>query len=495
MKKLFLSVCLLLAVHVPAQDKLSDSLQALLRGNLHDTVRLDALFRLAANAASETDMRRYATQTLELGTKLERSGEAAIARKAKRRIAGVHALYGALYTRNREADKALAEYQEALRIREEVKDSLAISYVLNELGFLHNVQGKPGLALQYFMKALKIQEKFAQKSDVGYTLINIGFIHYNQRLMQQALDYYRRSLKLQEQAGNDHGIAYALSNIASVLQTDGKVKEALEANLKALRLREGMGDKEGAAVSLNLIAHIYNNEGRPERGLEYMQRSLRYYEDINDREGVATSLNDLGWIYFDMKQAAQAAALGRRALNLSQELGFPANIKNAARLLANAYAAQGKYKEAYQYFLLFSAMKDSVLNSDSHRQIAEMQARYETDKQKQQIRLLNSEKEKQAALSRAESQKQKNILLSVCAVLALVLIVAVFIYRGYKQKQKANIIITRQKEEVELAKQLVEEKQKEILDSIYYARRIQTGLLPPEKYIARTLTRLNKTPS
>ncbi|MDO8999708.1 MAG: hypothetical protein Q7W45_08085, partial [Bacteroidota bacterium] len=67
----------------------------------------------------------------------------------------------------------------------------------------------------------------------------------------------------------------------------------------------------------------------------------------------------------------------------------------------------------------------------------------------------------------------------------LVLILALFILRGYKQKQKANAIIITQK-------RLVDEKQKEILDSIRYAKRIQTALLPNEKYIDKSLQKLNK---
>lgn len=41
-------------------------------------------------------------------------------------------------------------------------------------------------------------------------------------------------------------------------------------------------------------------------------------------------------------------------------------------------------------------------------------------------------------------------------------------------------------------KHLVEEKQKEILDSIRYAKRIQNALLPQEKYINRKIKDLKK---
>jgi|GEM_PF-2603168 len=48
-----------------------------------------------------------------------------------------------------------------------------------------------------------------------------------------------------------------------------------------------------------------------------------------------------------------------------------------------------------------------------------------------------------------------------------------------------------QKEIIE-QKEIVEEKQKEIIDSINYSKRLQQSLLPTEKYIEKTLNRLNK---
>ena len=52
--------------------------------------------------------------------------------------------------------------------------------------------------------------------------------------------------------------------------------------------------------------------------------------------------------------------------------------------------------------------------------------------------------------------------------------------------------VVAQKEEIQEQKNLVEEKQKEILDSIHYAKRIQSALLPREKFIEKTLDDLKK---
>jgi serine phosphatase RsbU (regulator of sigma subunit) len=59
----------------------------------------------------------------------------------------------------------------------------------------------------------------------------------------------------------------------------------------------------------------------------------------------------------------------------------------------------------------------------------------------------------------------------------------VIIFRSNRQKQLANKIITQQKNEVEEQKHLVEEKNKEITDSINYAKRIQSAILPQPRLV------------
>src|SRR6185369_2686199 len=69
----------------------------------------------------------------------------------------------------------------------------------------------------------------------------------------------------------------------------------------------------------------------------------------------------------------------------------------------------------------------------------------------------------------------------------LVFLLGIVVYRSYRLKKKDNIIIEGQKKEVEMQKHMVEEKQKEILDSIHYAKRIQTALLANKELVKNNI--------
>lgn len=126
------------------------------------------------------------------------------------------------------------------------------------------------------------------------------------------------------------------------------------------------------------------------------------------------------------------------------------------------------------------AARDSLLNEENTRESTRLELNYEFEKKEAAAKI---EQEKKEAIAAAEKRKQRIIIFVVSGFGVLVLIFAIFAYRSFLQKRNANLAITRQKE-------LIEEKQREILDSIHYARRIQTALFTSEKYISRNLVRL-----
>lgn len=97
------------------------------------------------------------------------------------------------------------------------------------------------------------------------------------------------------------------------------------------------------------------------------------------------------------------------------------------------------------------------------------------------------EQNKKLITQLGQINSQKTILY-LAGFLVLIIAVALFMaYRSNKNKQRANALLSRQKVEIEHQRELVEEKQKEILDSINYAKRIQYSLLASDKLLSDNL--------
>jgi serine phosphatase RsbU (regulator of sigma subunit) len=167
-------------------------------------------------------------------------------------------------------------------------------------------------------------------------------------------------------------------------------------------------------------------------------------------------------------------------LDLSKEINELERIKQAYGALSDLYVKTGNSKEALANYKFFISYKDSLINEENTKKTTRIEMNYEFDKKEAANKL---EQEKKEEISVAERKKQQIIIWSVCAILILVLCFAIFVYRSFLQKQKSHIEITHQKH-------IIEEKQNSILDSIHYAKRIQTALITSEKYIDRNLNRL-----
>jgi serine phosphatase RsbU (regulator of sigma subunit) len=140
----------------------------------------------------------------------------------------------------------------------------------------------------------------------------------------------------------------------------------------------------------------------------------------------------------------------------------------------------------------------------AQKQTAIAQLQQQEQYNQTRINLLNvekREKQKETELKDAEIKSQRTTRLFLLAGLFAALLLLFFIFRSYRIKQKANHIITLQKEEVEKQRNIVinqkeeVEKQRnivvhqnrEILDSIEYAKRIQATILPPPKVVKKYL--------
>lgn len=104
--------------------------------------------------------------------------------------------------------------------------------------------------------------------------------------------------------------------------------------------------------------------------------------------------------------------------------------------------------------------------------------------QKDEIRKNKAEIE----ASFAKIGKQNTVIYVITALSVMALILLLFTIRSNNQRRRANKLLSEQKNEIETQKHLVDEKQKEILDSINYAKRIQTALMANSNLMSANLT-------
>lgn len=84
------------------------------------------------------------------------------------------------------------------------------------------------------------------------------------------------------------------------------------------------------------------------------------------------------------------------------------------------------------------------------------------------------------------NEQQKQLFISILFVI-IIAIGGIITFRSYRQKKKANLILEEQRSRIEHQKREIENQHEEIMDSIAYAKRIQTAILPPTKLVKKYL--------
>jgi serine phosphatase RsbU (regulator of sigma subunit) len=352
----------------------------------------------------------------------------------------------------------------------------SLAATINNIGVDCEQNGNLVDAILHFHKSLKIQEYLNELDAVATTLNNIGTIYNTLGNEEKTLEYLEKSLKIREEINDKNGIAQSLNNIGSILYNQKELSKALNHFERSLDLYKQVGNKEGMAYSLSNMGNIYDLMKSP-KGLSYHQRSLKLREEIGDKKGQAFGLVNVSESHLLNGNLKEAYECANKALDLSKKMGFPDNIQKSAYVLSKIYKSQSKFPLALEFYELSVLMKDSIRNEESNRASYKQQAKYEFEKQQA---VKDAEHNKQMEVIAERGEKQKVITYSIALGSLLLLVFFIFIYNRLQ-------ITKRQKSIIEEQKQLVEEKQKEILDSINYAKRIQAAILPSDRVIKQFL--------
>jgi len=363
----------------------------------------------------------------------------------------------------------------AIRIRLGNKQGMADSY--NNMGNIHLDMGNYPDALKNHFAALKLREEFNNPAAITDSYIGLGNVYYKQSNYKLAEEYYLRSLKIKEQQNDQRGMSMVYSNLSNVYSYQDRLPEAMNYIQKALAINEALGDKGRIALNHTNIATLYYSKGDAARALVHHFISLKIKEEIGDPEGYITSLNNIGLIYVGQKRSQDAMRYFKRSLEIGRGLGSKEDLMVTYNGIYQVDSITGNSKGMLSNFKLYIQYRDSLFNEENTRKQVRSEMNYEFDKKEAASRL---EQEKKDVIAMSEKRRQRIILMAISGFGLLVLLFAIFAYRSFLQKRKANIEITRQKH-------LIEEKQKEILDSIRYAKRIQSSLMPREKYIEQAL--------
>lgn len=396
------------------------------------------------------------------------------------------------------ADKNLAKNnlnKEDIEIFNRVKGN-----AYNNIGYVYDVQGELYKALEYYFLSLKIREKIKDSVGISTTLNNIGMVYDLQGNKEEAVKIYQRSIGIQRATDDAEGLAYSYMNLGVIYSDLNDYQEARAYYDSSVYMHQIANDPRGLGSAYVGQGNINYFLGNYKESIESYTNALKIFDEFANQQGRTECYYGLGELYLKQGKVNLASEYGQKSYNIAEELGHPFLLRNASRLLMEVYRKQGNYPKALEMYDTYVLMKDSVRNETNEQLIVRKELNYQHEKQQFADSLRNA---KILAISQMEvdkgkvelaNEKMQNYLL-YGGLVVVGLFLFFFINRlKTSQRQKAEIqqqkkIVEEQRDEVSRQKEIIEEAHKEITDSIAYAKRIQSAILPPPKLVKAYLNK------
>ncbi|MGZ3900229.1 MAG: tetratricopeptide repeat protein [Bacteroidia bacterium] len=395
-----------------------------------------------------------------------------------------------MYEANGETDKALTLLLDAGKSLR--GDDYIMSCIKNNIGGLYKKKGKYTEALKSYIEALKLKEKSSKsdKKDQAETLGNISSVYKEFHDLKKARFYLEKAYNLGMSANDNYLKIQLIEQMGILCKNEKKYDEAILYYNQALELKKKFGNSLMVSASLLNISALLASNHKYSEALPYINEAIQIKRKQKDLQGLAIALNNYGTIISKLGKPKDGLEAVKEAISISVSLGEKENRIHCYQTMSDIYEMMHNEKEALIWVRKTMELKDSLLTSESQEQITEMETKYQTEKKEKEIALLNKDK----ALQLKEITLKNTQRNAFIAGFVLMILLASLVFRSLQQNKRKNKIITLQKKEVEQAKEIIEhqkelvdEKQKEILDSIHYAKRIQDALLASDSMLSKNL--------
>lgn len=356
-----------------------------------------------------------------------------------------------------EITKSDEQYELAIPIYEEVKDSLSLIKVLNSQAINHHLKGNIELTFKTFFQSLDYAKKVGDKGTIVNTLLNIGVTYDNNEDYDNCLKYYYEALDAVDE--NDKAtIALLQSYIAEVylaLKDNTKAEEYLKKAIENAKISNDTNSLVWAFSSLGKIELEKKNYSLAEK---YFKESLSLAQKTDFKLEIIHSLSDLGKFYSITNNLKESEAHLLKALQLANELQSLSDLNIVYGELASLYSKKLDFKAAFEYHQKYKTVSDSLFALSNNEKIAELQSKHELKRVERESELLKHENDLQKKV--INSQKIIALIISLFAIASIIFIWVLLRNRNKILKTKNELLIKH--EEVDTHRKEISQKNDEL---------------------------------
>ena len=313
-------------------------------------------------------------------------------------------------------------------LAEKLHDQGSLAECKKLTGLTWYFKGSYDSAAVYYYIAMDILKKTDAPVVKAGVLNELGKLYRKTRDLDRSLQMYNEAFDIYKKMNNDDGMATILNESGVVFEYKEDYDEAISRYKRSLAIREKMNDLAGKSYSYNFLGGVYTLQKNFAEAENYLLKALELRKQLNDSFAIALGYGDLGYMYKEQGKYAKAIEQYDLSNAIALEMQYAELRLSNYKELAGILEKTGNFDLSLDYYKKHAALKDSIYSGDKMKQIEQLNAKYQTEKKEQQLKL-----------QQAEITKKNYLLWGLGIVITLIVIAGSSFYRKRQLQNKINL--------------------------------------------------------
>ncbi len=287
--------------------------------------------------------------------------------------------------------------------------------------------------------------------------------------------YFERGLNLSKQLKDTNALATFYVRLGLIGNRGAPTDSSIASIHIGIGLLKGRDDVQTLVLAYKSLGDAYYTLDRNDSSLYYYKQVHALNRKMGQARVTAVSACDVAYMYGTIGKLKELDVYADSAVYFAKRDRSGEARFYVYKWLADVYKNVGKSDLAIKYYQMQAYLLDSSLRSGNGEALttAGMQSDFDG-----QLEVLQLKQQREREIQKKEKEEQAFRSRMYLIGFFIVLISLIIIFREFRINKKQRIIISQQHEDVSSQKVILEVKNKEITDSINYALRIQSALLP-----------------
>lgn len=366
---------------------------------------------------------------------------------------------GIVFSDNGKYDSAIHYYKKTIRYCSKEKNSIGIAKGYANIANAYQFKGDYSKAAKYYLSSIKLFEKTKDSAKISQSYQNLSALYDNINNDTFELFYLKKAIQYSDKTKKEQlGLLYG--DFGLTLLRQNKNKEALVYFKKT-------EDLSKIDKSVRLLFFTKRNFGEYYKNIKDYLKSISYYEAAlalsesqKDTFQKVDLYNTLSELFLEIKNYTKSLHYGFLTLELAKEIKAKEFLYRSQKRISTIYNELGQSEKAYNFLLLSSNLKDTLLNENQSKQMSLLQTRFETEKKdksiaEQQVKLKKQE------LDLIKSQKEKQLYFIASLILILMSLGIWYFFRQRQKIKNKEIIELQQQQEIVKLEALIDGEENE----------------------------------